>query len=177
MNEHTGDGRDPRPRRSRRAGVLAAAVAGLALLLAACGGGGGSPAAAGSTAFQQALAYAQCMRSHGAPSWPDPDSQGNFISTKANRGDFHAPASANNACEHLLPDDGRITAAQHQQIISRGLRYSACMRSHGIPNFPDPSTNGFFSLGVIKGLGIDTSSPQFQSAHQTCMPILNTGGG
>ena len=47
----------------------------------------------------------------------------------------------------------------------------------GIPNFPDPGTNGGFNLGVIKGLDIDTSAPQFQSAQQTCMPILNTGGG
>src|ERR1022692_1300560 len=178
MNEHTRDSRDPRPRRPRRRGALAAAVAGAALLAAACGGGsgGGSPAAAGPAAFQKALAYAQCSVPT-APSWPDPDSQGNFISAKANRADFLAPASVNNACEHLLPNDGRTNAAQHQQIMSSGLKYSACMRSHGIPNFPDPGTNGGFNLGVIKGLGIDTSAPQFQSAQQTCMPILNTGCG
>ena len=178
MSEDTGAGRGPRGQsRLRRAGVLAAAVAGIVLLVAACGGsGGGSPAAAGPAAFQKALAYAQCSVPT-APSWPDPDSQGNFISAKANRADFLAPASVNNVCEHLLPNDGRTNAAQHQQIMSSGLKYSACMRSHGIPNFPDPGTNGGFNLGVIKGLGIDTSAPQFQSAQQTCMPILNTGGG
>jgi hypothetical protein len=64
-------------RRPWRAAVPAAA-AGIALLAAACTGGGGSPAA-GSSAFQEALAYAKCMRSHGAPSWPDPNDQGQFF--------------------------------------------------------------------------------------------------
>jgi hypothetical protein len=54
--------------------VLAAAVAGIALLVAACGGS--SPAVAGSTAYQKALAYAQCLRSHGEPGWPTPTARG-----------------------------------------------------------------------------------------------------
>ena len=63
MNEDTTAGRGRQRPGPRRAGVLAAAVAGAALLVAACGGGGGSsPAAAGPPAFQNALAYAQCMR-------------------------------------------------------------------------------------------------------------------
>ena len=47
------------------------ALAGIALLLVACGGGG-SPALGGTTAYQKALAYSQCMRAHGVPSYPDP---------------------------------------------------------------------------------------------------------
>jgi len=33
----------------------------------------------GSTAYQQSLAYAQCMRAHGEPGYPDPASNGGFI--------------------------------------------------------------------------------------------------
>ena len=39
----------------------------------------GASVAAGSAAYQKAVAFAQCMRSHGEPGWPDPNSQGNFL--------------------------------------------------------------------------------------------------
>jgi hypothetical protein len=48
--------------------VVPAAAAGIALLAAACGGGSSLPTATGPPDFQKALAYAKCMRSHGAPS-------------------------------------------------------------------------------------------------------------
>jgi len=63
--------------------LLAVAVlAAAALVTAGCGGG--SPSAAGSSAtgqvrVQQALAFAHCMRSHGAPDYPDPNSSGVFM--------------------------------------------------------------------------------------------------
>jgi hypothetical protein len=77
MNEHACGGRSRQRPEFRRPGVLAAAVAGVALLVAACGGGGSSlPAAAGPPAFQNALAYAQCMRAHGEPGFPIPAARG-----------------------------------------------------------------------------------------------------
>jgi hypothetical protein len=179
-DDSSGARRRPRPCRAGlgRAGILAATVAGIALLAAACGGesSASSAATAGTTAYQKAVAYAQCMRSHGAPSWPDPNGQGVFISTKANRADFRAPASANNSCQHLLPNGGQLTQAQKQQIMREALKYSACMRSHGITKFPDPGSRGGFNLGVIKNLGIDINSPQVKSAQQACHQFLAGGG-
>src|SRR6266702_3504868 len=56
-----------------RAAALAAALAGTVLLAAACGGGSPRPAASpGQRLYQQALAYSQCMHSHGVPEFPDP---------------------------------------------------------------------------------------------------------
>jgi hypothetical protein len=54
--------------------IIATAV--LALLAAACVTGGGSAATVADTPGQQALKYSQCIRSHGVPGSPDPDSQG-----------------------------------------------------------------------------------------------------
>ncbi len=51
------------------------------------------------------------------------------------------------------------------------LRYAACVRSHGVPNFPDPS-NGFLSVPA----GLNPNSPQFQSANQACQGLLPNGG-
>jgi len=92
-----------RLRELQRAGVLAA-VAGIAVLAAACGGS--SPATAGQTAYQRELAYALCMRGHGDPGFPDPQSDGTFTTTTtttANRGAFSGlrAESANKACAHL----------------------------------------------------------------------------
>ncbi len=53
--------------------IIATAV--VALLAAACAVGSGSPATVADTPGRQAFKYSQCMRSHGLPSLPDPDSQ------------------------------------------------------------------------------------------------------
>src|SRR5271169_41599 len=88
----------------RRAGALAAAVAAITVLAAACGGGGSSPVLAGSTSYQKALAYAQCMRAHGEPSYPDPTSNGGFIiDGKKDHLNGSLMNSANKTCQHLLP--------------------------------------------------------------------------
>jgi len=171
MSDDTGGGRG----RPQRAVVLAAALAGFALLAAACGGSGSSTA--GGTPYQQALAYAQCLRSNGEPGFPDPNSQGLF----QNLGpvDIHSPRyqSATKACGHLLPTYQAGTA-QQRQTLSRQLKYAACFRSHGFPDFPDPvqlpngNIEGAGPGGAVgPGRGIDTS-PQYKSAQQACLPFL-----
>jgi hypothetical protein len=177
MNDDSNDGAGGGRGRRRRAGLLAVAVAGLALLAAACGGSGpsaGSPAVAGPTAYQNALAYAHCMRSHGEPGFPDPDRQGNFL----NLGpvNIHSPQylSAIKACGHLLPSY-QVSAAQRRQDLSRALKFSACMRSHGIPSYPDPVelANGNLEVGGAPGPG---GSPQVQAAAQACRQFEPGGG-
>ena len=161
--------------RLRRAGTLAAVVAGIAVLAAACGGGSGNSAGSpDQPGFQKTLAYAKCMRAHGAPNWPDPNSQGQFVKTPPNRADFTAPASADQACRHLLPNGGRITAAGQQRVTALALQFAACMRSHGITNFPDPVVN---SQGVsVNPQGLAVHSPQFQAAQQACRKYMNAAG-
>jgi hypothetical protein len=168
-----------RARRRAGAGILAAALAGITVLTAACGGG--SPAGAGSesgqTPYQQAVAYARCMRAHGDPGFPDPNSQGLFPHPAGPQ-----YQSATRACGHLLPSQP-LTAAQRQGHVSRALQFSACMRSHGIPGFPDPTTaQGGTAVGFRLG-NIDRNSPQFQAAAHSCrafepgMAGLMAGGG
>jgi hypothetical protein len=48
--------------------------------------------------------------------------------------------------------------------------FSACMRSHGVPNFPDANTDG-----RIHAAGIDKSSRAFQAAYRSCR-ALEPGG-
>jgi len=161
------------PARSwRRGWHWVTVMTGAALLAAACAGTV-STVAAGSTDYQKAVAYAQCMRAHGAPRWPDPDSQGVLVSTVANRADFQAPASASKACQHLLPNGGVLTPTQRRNLVSAGLRFAACMRAHGIVNFPDSGRGPGISAGRLAKLGIEPNSPRFQSARRTCLRPLS----
>ena len=53
------------------------------------------------------------------------------------------------------------------------LRFSECMRSHGVPSFPDPSGQG---IHLGPGSGIDPSSPAFKAARSACRRLLPGGG-
>jgi hypothetical protein len=93
----------------RRAGVLAAAAA-VAMLTAACGAHVSvATDPSGSAAYRANLAYAQCMRTHGAPNFPIPSPGESFHISGHPKGTVHGPRTqANQACEHLLPP-GSVT--------------------------------------------------------------------
>jgi hypothetical protein len=55
------------------------------------------------------------------------------------------------------------------------VAYSACMRSHGVPNFPDPGTNGGIPKGDAQSFGV--SSSQLGSAQTACRQMLPSTGG
>ena len=202
INDSSGRGRDRRRSWPRWAAALAA-MALIGLLATACGGGS-SPAASatgGSTRAQAALAYARCMRSHGVPDFPDPDSNGNFHlgndqqgggsrgsgSSSGGSQESNSVSSqetaANQVCNHLLNVGAQLNAAQTQHALSQLVKYAQCMRAHGVPNFPDPQiTNG--GIGVPGGFTFDTSgrnlgqkSRQYQSAARACQSLATHAKG
>jgi hypothetical protein len=163
----------------RRTGFVAAGVVAIAVLAAACGGGGIAPVLAGTSNYQKALSYAQCMRAHGEPSYPDPTSNGGFvIDGKKDHLNGALMSSANKACQHLLPKFAPMTATQQRQATTEALRYVACMRTHGIPNMPDPVVNAQgvqFRIGGPKGKGPPPGSQMLHNAMQACQKLLPGG--
>jgi hypothetical protein len=171
-----------RGRQLRRGGSVAAVAAAVVIAAAACSALPGSPN--GSVTYQEALAFARCMRAHGVPSFPDPGSNGQQT---GNGIDQNSPQvrSAARACQSLLP--GPNPAALQAQAGTQALRFSRCMRAHGIVNFPDPSVqaNGgavSVTIRMKAGVGgIDPRSPQFRTAQHACSSILprpgQNGGG
>ena len=161
----------------RRAGALTV-MAGLVLLAAACGGSPSSTSssssnAGGSTQEQQDLAYAQCMRSHGVADFPDPNPGGGFGGrTNEVRNNPHF-ATADSACHHLLPGGG--TENKVQQNESAFLQHAQCMRSHGVPNYPDPNP-GVNPRTALQQAGINVNSPQVQAASRICGRLLPAQG-
>ena len=155
---------------------LALAVLALvALLTAACGGGSSSTAGssgAGQGRLTQALAFAHCMRSHGAPDYPDPNSSGVFMVNPSDSAKFDAPQSTRAACAHLLPRQGQSQSPElTEQQQRQSLALVACMHRHGFPQFPDNwSQWKSGNVGMLASAGIDPNSPQLNSAFAKCGP-------
>jgi hypothetical protein len=57
---------------------------------------------------------------------------------------------------------------------SAGIKFSDCMRAHGLANFPDPSAGG--GIQINSSSGLDPQSPAFQSAQKACSNLLPGGG-
>jgi len=156
----------------RAARAIAAATA-LSLLAGACGSSPGSHVAQlGTTTASQtgAVAYARCVRAHGVPHWPDPSASGTFDKSKLTAQRLGASSSrvdaAERSCRHLLTNGGQPTRAASQRIKAQALHFSQCVRSHGVPSFPDPGSDG--RIPDPASAGIDQGSPKFQAANIAC---------
>jgi hypothetical protein len=177
------------------AGVRAAAgcavVASLVLLAAACGGSraagvaqvgttsgrgsSSSSASAASTQGTKALAYSRCMRSNGVLAYPDPSSSGGVDKSKvtAARSSVGGPRfdAAVNACKHLLPaSQAGPTAAEVQQVMNAMANVARCIRSHGVPNWPDPSLD--VGRPTFDIHDIDYRAPKISAAIHRCQHLM-----
>ncbi len=175
--------RAPAPRRSLPIKSTAALTALLALAALAAGcGGSKSPNAAGGGGSSSVLArfeaYAGCMRGHGILDFPDPTtSPGGGVSFQINGGpgsdlDHLNPSfiAADKACRGLLPGGGQAPAPLSTQRIAAEVSWARCMRSHGLPGFPDPNSQGAFDSSKF-----DENSPAFQAASNACESVQPTG--
>ena len=165
------------------------ATAALALATAACGGTQGSQVAqlgATSTVVQSTgsmLAYARCMRSHGVPAFPDPGSNGQIFKSEivnVQKADPSRFDSAGTACRSLLPPGGNgETPAEIAQDWTDFRAFARCMRSHGVPNWPDPTSRSATDRRpafAITAVGIDGNAPQIRAKAQQCVSKLKLDG-
>lgn len=166
--------------------VALAVGAGIVVLATACGGTApsSSSSAARQPTFAQEVALAQCMRIHGAPTFPDPSASGGF-SLNASTLDSTQVQAAYLDCRHLLPGAGpsmsellqQMQQAQQEQqkLLPALVKFSQCMRSHGVPGYPDPALSGQGNPAAPGGGPINPNSPQFQSAARACQHELPAG--
>jgi hypothetical protein len=165
------------------------------LLVAGCGSSKDPSNGPSSASVRSAgLEFAGCMRSHGVPNFPDPSAgsggglqiqssqrNGQGQSMTVNGVPVNAPAfqSAMNTCQKYMPRPkalpGGIT-----QVKANALKMAQCMRSHGVPNFPDPTVKSGPNGGIgvqISGPGLNSQSPAFQAAQRKCKPLMGRPGG
>lgn len=184
----------PRPSNRRGRWILGLVLSAVPVSLSACSGGSSPTVASlGSTTTTAATAapagtasgpgraqpekFAQCMRSHGVSNFPDPIVNGNSIEIRINPSISGNPkfASAMQACKYLMPGlskkRGPSVTPQQQDDY---LKASACMRSHGITNFPDFTfSGGDVKLNIPSTMNIN--SPQFNQARQVCQKLIPSG--
>jgi len=153
-------------------------------------GGGAAPAGARSGGsivmsggnYADMLKLAECMRSHGVVDFPDPSANGTISANGLNPQSSKFQA-ATKTCRKLLPNGGQPTPAQQAQALAQALKFSQCMRAHGITDFPDPQSvpgGGIrMSVRATPGSDLDPNSPLFDAAQKACqsfMPGPSTAG-
>ncbi len=163
---------------------LAAAAIAAATAIAACGSNSpSSPGSGGHLAYaqaqQDAVSFAQCMRSRGVPSFPDPTSpqEFKFSLSPSSGANTRSPAfqSAETACQHLLPGGGPPgqSAAQDQAHTAALLAFARCLRGHGFPNFPDPNSSGQVTHEMLATAGINLHQPAVLQAADACAGVTH----
>jgi hypothetical protein len=153
-----------------------AVMAGVILLVSGCGGSSSSSpdgsSSPGSSNAAKAVAYSNCMRAHGVD--VSVNSNGNLSSGSSGSGSGGAGQqtvqAAQTACRHLLPNGGQPSQAAQEKQLEQALKYTQCMRAHGVPNFPDPTRgpNGLYGYHIPNGSGINPQSATYQKASQAC---------
>jgi hypothetical protein len=179
-----------------RTAAAITATAATALLAAACGSTATQATASANTSAVSAqrgwLAFSRCMRSRGVSEFPDPTNSGELpkVSPQQLGVSSSQLESAQTACHSLLPTGGSLEQqtsclmlgncppAEVQQMLGAERKYAWCMRSHGVPNWPDPTTNPQgMPVFDVTGAGIGREfihSSLFRSPNGECQRV--TGG-
>jgi hypothetical protein len=156
-------------------GLAVAGAIGLSLLASACGSSGAKVAQVGTGSGTNPRPHPQtfsaCMRSHGVPTFPDANTEGDIQAAGI---DKSSPAfrAAYHSCGGLLEGRRRRRHEQTTPELQRQLlAFAKCMRSHGAPKFPDPifHPDGRVEIGVPQ----DPRSPSFIAAANACRGTLS----
>jgi hypothetical protein len=142
-------------------------------LLAACGSSGSSGKA---FTASDADKYPACMRDHGVTNFPDPQVSGNNVKIQITPSITGSPAfkSAQKACAYLLPAGAQtngLSPAQQKARTDGLLAFATCVRKHGFPSFPDPTSQGQLTLEMITQAGINLQQPAALQAGDACVSV------
>ena len=189
----------------KRALLLAAAALGIS----ACSSAHPSatiPSLSGSTTTQanggysatqvsQLHAAAQCIRSHGVPSYQDPVLTANgqvFTDARSfqdlGKDEAHQQSvidGIRQACGNLIAVAGfqpSDEAPAPSQLVQAGVRAAGCLRANGLPNYRDPTSASAFTPGHGFGITADElpnngalgkQDPAVQRAFTACRSLLD----
>jgi len=154
----------------------------MAIPISACGSSAPTATGTGSDSAnnpaanaQKAVKFAECIRAHGVPHFPDANAKGEFV--------FGIDVSAAvwtkavDACKDLQPP-GTLSSKRTPKQQSASLRFAQCVRDHGVKDFPDP-VNG---EPVIDTYKIPSSNKPggmtiLNAATQKCGSVLRQAAG
>jgi hypothetical protein len=153
----------------------------VALVSVGCGSNAPSPSATATasaekvSAQDKAVKFSECIRAHGVPHFPDPNSKGEYIF-----GIDVTPAvwrKAVDACKALEPP-GALSGKRSPKQQSAALRFAACVRAHGVKDFPDP-VNGdpLIDTTKIPSSNAPGGMTILNAATHKCRGILHLAAG
>jgi hypothetical protein len=159
---------------------LVVALALIGLSSAGCGSNPPSKTGSGSshtklTGREKAVKFAECVRAHGVPHFPDPDAKGDFnFGVDVSKAVF---TRAVDACKALQPP-GSLSAKRTPKQQSAALRFAQCVRDHGVKDFPDP-VNGEPLIDTTKIPSSDQPGGMtiLNAATHQCGGILDLAAG
>ena len=176
------------------------AIAAIPIALAACSSlsaaGSGSPSKAATPASaRSAVVYSRCMRSHGVPSFPDPSASGLVPKADPQALGVSSTAlqSAQRTCARFYPSRGSGVLTKDSigqceetgdcppalvQAAMNALRaFARCMRSHGLPGWPDPTidSEGRPEVNLLHVQGFDPNSAQTSNIMPKCYHVMPGG--
>lgn len=127
------------------------------------------------------------MRARGVPNFPDPGANGQVPKADAQQLGVSATQlrASQQACRHLLPAGGQLDQRARQclsagdcppslvqQLLTADRRFAECMRSHQVPNWPDPSVDPqgrpAFNLVPVGITHSQTHSPPLRTTMDVC---------
>jgi hypothetical protein len=161
--------------RCRRSLIRTSVVAAAAVSVLTAGCGGGSSTTGATITPSPLVAYSECMRSHGVTGFPDPTSNGEIPKEKVVAAVVSNPRSpaAQRACRHLIPESGLgppQTATPTRTRLADALSFARCVRAHGFPSFPDPTSQGQLTPEMVTAAGIDLHQPKVLRVGLVCVP-------
>ena len=83
--------------------------------------------------------------------------------------------SAYTVCGHLLPPgrpQSQNTTHTRAQTVAL-LAFARCLRSHGLPRFPDPTSAGELTHQMLAQAGIDLHGPGVVQAADVCTSVTH----
>lgn len=137
-------------------------LAAMLIALAGCGGTGNQPSDGADR--NKLIEAARCMRANGFPDYPDPIEDDGIWVIPEPAADLTPPP----ACLELFrAAKGRPPARQlTAEELTQRRKWADCIRKNGIPNLPDPDSNGNFQLPPE--LTPITSQPGWDKAREAC---------
>jgi hypothetical protein len=159
---------------STRAPLGLVAVVSLALLAASCASG-----SSGSHAAQLGSTTATSSNAAAALNFPDPNRAGAIpkVSLQQLGVSTSQFQTAQRACQKSLPNGGQSSAAQVQRVMTALSRFARCVRSDGVPSWPDPLAESDAGEPGTPGFprnmpGVNQDAPQVENALAKCQHLL-----
>ena len=127
------------------------------------------------------MKFAECMRNNGVSGFPDPNASGQLtIDAVANGSSIDTNSAtfkqAMSACKNLEPP-GFTGPKVTPQLRTARLAFARCIRDHGVPDFPDPTSNGpLIDTNRIPSAATPAGMSALHAAMQKCGGFATAAG-